>query len=222
MSAPLGYLPYLENFKSEVNFNKSMPFGEQFENPVSSSTGKSKASSEEQKEAVKSGQEIAWEQKRAEVDKITDKLGLGVDEKIKEAVIAFRVHEFPTCQSCEGHLGEKEEHGEPFPWVHMLTPEPKGWRQSEEKKREWTIENLKQQQKMMDYLAEFYKDRETLFDARLTFKNVGAFGGFRVQSFGSEMMELLSSKEQKSKLELYRKEMDNFAQFLKDKHFSKE
>ena len=184
-------------------------------------------SSQEQGEPIKSEQEIAWEQRRAEVDKITDRLGLGIDEKIKESVTAFQVHKFTTSQSCEGHTGKEEKHGASFPWVEVYAPEPKGWRDAkgEKKKeldREWTVKNLEQQQKMMDYFAEFYQGRETPFDARLTFDRIGAFGGFRVQSFGAEMMKLLPSEEQVQKLELYRKEMDDFTKFLKDRHFSKE
>ena len=183
--------------------------------------------SQEQGEVVKSPQEIAWENNRAEVDKITDRLGLGIDEKIKESVAAFRVHEFTTSQSCEGHTGEEEKHGASFPWVEVYAPEPKGWREAkgEKKKeldREWTIKNLEQQQKMMGFLTEFYQGRETPFDARLAFDRIGAFGGFRVQSFGAEMMKLLPPEEQLQKLDLYRKEMNDFTEFLKGKHFSKE
>ncbi len=182
---------------------------------------------QKQGESIKSEKEITWQQRRAEVDRITDKLGLGIDEGIKEAVTAFRVNEFTTSQSCEGHTGKEEKYEASFPWVEIYTPEPKGWRESkgEKKKqldREWTIENLKQQQKMMGFLDEFYEGRETSFDARLTFDRIGAFGGFRVQSFGAEMMKLLPPEEQLKKLELYRKEMDEFTKFLKDRHFSKE
>ncbi len=168
--------------------------------------------------------EILWEQKLAEVNGITDRLGKGVDEKIKEPVAAFLVHKFPTSGSCEGHVAEegKDKHGLPFPWVKVCSTEPEGWRESEEKKKEWTIANVKEQQRMMGFLSEFYQGRETPSDARLTFHGIGAFGGFRVQSSGAEMMTLLSPEEQKKKLELYRKEMDDFAKFLKDKHFSKE
>ena len=184
-------------------------------------------SSQEQSESVKSEQEIAWERNRAEVDKITDRLGLGIDEKIKESVAAFMVHEFTTSQSCEGHTGEEEKHGASFPWVEVYAPEPKGWQEAkgEKKKeldREWTIKNLEQQQKMMGFFAEFYQGRETPFDARLAFDRIGAFGGFRVQSFGAEVMRLLPPEEQLKKLEIYRKEMDDFTNFLKSRHFSKE
>lgn len=183
--------------------------------------------SQEQGESVKTEQEIAWEKGRAEVDKITDRLGLGIDEKIKETVTAFRVYGFTTSQSCEGHTGKEEKHGASFPWVEVYVLEPKGWKEakSEKKKeldREWTVKNLEQQQKMMGFLAEFYQERETPFDARLIFDRIGAFGGFRVQSFGAEMMRLLLPEEQLKKLEIYRKEMNDFTGFLKSKHFSKE
>lgn len=175
-------------------------------------------------EKKKSAELINWEQKRAEVEKITDGLGRGIDEKIKEAVTAFRVHDFPTSQSCEGHNGEEE--GELFPWIEIYPPEPEGLeegdeKEQKEKRRAWTAENLKQQKKMMELLAEFYQSRNAPFDARLIFDCIGAFGGFRVQSFGAEMMKLLSDKERQEKLELYRKEMNDFAEFLKDKYFNK-
>ncbi len=179
---------------------------------------------QEQGEQVKSEKEIAWEQKMAEVNEITDRLGKGVDEKIKEPVAAFLIHEFITDGSCEGHMAEEgeDQHGLPYPWVEVCAPEPEGWEESEEKKREWAVENFKQQQKMMVFLEEFYKERETPFDAKLVFDRVGAFGGFRVQSFGAEITTILTPEEQKQKLELYRKEIGDFTKFLKDKHFLKE
>lgn len=170
-------------------------------------------------EKSKSGKEIAWEQKRAEVDKIADRLGKGIDEKIKEAVAAFLVHDFSTSQSCEGHVDVEE--GERFPWVEIYAPEPEGWEESEEKQKEWKAANLQQKKRMMDFFSEFYQERKTPFDARLSFDSIGAFGGFRVQSFGAETMELLSPEEQKQKLEIYRKEINDFSEFLKNKFLSK-
>ena len=135
-------------------------------------------------EKLKSEQEIQWGKKLAEVNELADRLGKGVDEKIKETVVAFLVHEFTTSSSCEGHMAEEGEnqHGLPYPWVEVYAPEPEGWRDAkgERKKqldREWSVENFKQQQKMMAFLEEFYQKRETLFDARLAFDRVGAFGG---------------------------------------------
>lgn len=73
---------------------------------------------------------------------------------------------------------------------------------------------------MIDLLEEFYQTRQTAFDARLHFSNIGAFGAFRVQSAGAEIMDLLPSEEQKKKLELYRKEIDDLTAFLKEKFLS--
>ena len=170
-------------------------------------------------EAVPLEKEITWEKHRADVDKITDRLGKGVDEKIKEAVAAFSAYEFPTSGSCEGHLHEEgqEKHGLPYPWVEIYAPEPEGL-PDEEMKEKWTIENLKHRQKMMEYLSEFYQERETPFDARLVFSAIGRFGGFRVQSFGAEITEIIPLEEQKKKMELYRKEIDDFVSFLKEKY----
>ncbi|MEK7586606.1 MAG: hypothetical protein AAB453_01925 [Patescibacteria group bacterium] len=172
----------------------------------------------------KSEKEILWEQKLSEVNEIADSLGKGVDEKIKKTVAIFLAHEFTTSGSCEGHTikdGETE-YGLPFPWVEVYAPEPEGWKESEEKQQEWMIENLSQQKKMMSFLEEFYKERTTPFDARLTFEGIGAYGGFRVQSFGAEILAILTTEEQKLKLELYRNELDDFTEFLKDKYFAKE
>mgnify|MGYP001596152710 CR=1 FL=1 len=46
-----------------------------------------------------------------------------------------------------------------------------------------------------------------------------ADGVFRIQSIGADLMELLSPEEQREKLKLYRKEMDDFTTFLKDQYF---
>ena len=179
--------------------------------------------SQEQSESVKSEQEAMWEKTLMKVNEIGDSLGRGIDEKIKKSVAAFLIHGFSTSGSCEGHITEEseEEHGLPYPWIEIYAPEPEKWKESKEKQYKWIVENLKQQQKMMGFLEEFYKERKTPFDARLTFRGIGAYGGFRVQSFGAEMYPILTLEEQKQKLKLYRKEMDDFAIFLKDKYFSK-
>jgi len=186
-------------------------------------------SPQEQQEPVKSEKEIVWEKKMAEVNEITDSLGKGVDEKIKESVAAFLIHGFTTSGSCEGHIAREgeQQHGLPYPWVEVYSPEPEGWKdaEGEEKERleqEWKVKNFEQQKKMMSFLEEFYQGRETPFDARLVFVSVGAFGGFRVQSLGAEMMVILSPEEKQQKLALYQKEMKDFTEFLKSKYFSKE
>ena len=175
-------------------------------------------------EPEKSEKEILWEQSRLETDKITDGLGLGIDEKIKEAVTALKVHEFSTSQSCEGHIhegtDEEQKHGVAYPWVEIYAPEPEGWEEDEQKKKTWIEKNIRQQERMKELVDEFYNGRETPSDARLVFHTIGIFGGFRIQSSGAENTRAFPPEKQKEKLELYRKEMNDFTQFLKTKHFS--
>ena len=181
----------------------------------------------ETKEPIQSEKEIAWNNVRAKVEKVTDALDLGVDKGIKEAVTAFVAHDFTTSQSCEGHVDDIKERGHAFPWVEVYAPDPEGFDEAEGEERErleheLTIKNLVQRKKLTEFFEEFYKERETPFDVQLTFDRIGAFGGFRVQSTGAELMPLLPMEERVKKIELYRKEMDEFARFLKQKFFAKE
>lgn len=66
-------------------------------------------------ETLKSEKEKQWEALREKVEGIRDGLDMPVDEGIKESVIALLAHEFPTSQSCEGHL----DRGGRAPWVQI-------------------------------------------------------------------------------------------------------
>jgi len=184
-------------------------------------------SSKKQGESVKSQKEIIWKQKIAEINEITDRLGKKIDEKIKKTVVAFLAYKFDTIGSCEGHIAEneEEEHGLPYPWVEIYAPVPEEWQESEgEKKKQLekilSMNNFRQQRKMMLLLEKFYQKRETPFDARLIFEKIGIFGGFRIQSFGARIMTILNPEEKKQRLEIYRKEMEDFTDFLKSEYFS--
>ena len=48
-----------------------------------------------------------WERVMERVEEVKDRLGKGIDENAKETVVAFLVNEFPTQQSCEGHIEER-------------------------------------------------------------------------------------------------------------------
>ncbi len=163
----------------------------------------------------KSDKQKRWQELTTEIEQITDGLGKGIDEGIKKSIIAMKAYEFSPDQSCEGHL--EGDHGLPYPWVRIYASEPEGWKESEAKQKEWRMENLKEQQKMMNLLAEFYNNRSVALDARLVFDGIGAFGGFNIQSMGAETIELLSKEEQAEKYKLYKQEMDDFTSFLKSR-----
>lgn len=152
------------------------------------------------------------------VDEITDGLGKKVDDNIKEAIIALHVNGFRTDGSCEGHVDG--DHGLPYPWIDIGIPEPEGWEKSEKIKKAWRAENLSEQKRMLGILEEFYKKKETPMDVRFLFDYMGIYGSFRLQSFGAELMDLLSPGEKKEKYTTYKKEMDDFTVFLKEKYFN--
>jgi hypothetical protein len=154
----------------------------------------------------------AWEESRLTVEQITDGLGKGVDPGIKETVVALMVYGFPTTGSCEGHL----EWGLPYPWVEIGEPEPADRQTNEQHKREWVRANLRQQQRLLDLLAAFYRYRDTPFDAQLTLASSG-FDEFRMQSLGANVARILEPGEQRRKLAFYQHEMAEFTTFLHER-----
>ncbi|KKP33008.1 MAG: hypothetical protein A2312_04535 [Candidatus Staskawiczbacteria bacterium RIFOXYB2_FULL_32_9] len=170
-------------------------------------------------EQGKSEKDIIWEEKQREVDKIVDGLGEEIDKNIKDVVVAFVANGFSTSASCEGHIVSESEkqRGELYPWIDICLPEPEGWQESEDKKEQWRAENLLQRQRLKNLLKEFYKDKQVTDDANLIFEDIGIFGRFRIRSLGGENMQSLNSERQKQLQKIYRKEMNDFAKFLKQK-----
>lgn len=172
-------------------------------------------------------QDLAKEQKLEEIrnkfKRTTDSLELEIDPGIFETVVILNALDFPTSQSCEGHLEEREG-GHPLkaPWVEIyFEPKEKNWLEDEKLKAEVTQKNLQYQKRMIEYLDEFYQDYHPHFDSLINIERVGIYGGFRIQSNGTHLVEVLPSEEQKEKLKTYRQEMDRFTQFLKEKYFRK-
>lgn len=61
----------------------------------------------------------AWERVKNEIEATADMLGHGVDDGIRETVIALNVSGLPTSSSCEGHIGR----GFLLPWVQVSAPD---------------------------------------------------------------------------------------------------
>lgn len=129
-----------------------------------------------------------------EVDQLTDGLGLGIDPGIKKAVVALRVWEFPTTGSCQGHL----DWGLPFPWIDIDNYDiPKeNWEQNHQTMREEITRLLKK----------FYSSHGSA--VVLYIQDKGIFGAFRLQSVQHD------KDADPKNLEIYRKDMDAFADFL--------
>ncbi len=158
---------------------------------------------------------------RLQVDGIGDGLGLGIDEGIKDGVATIMAYDFPTDDSCYGHLTNEEE-GRLFlfPRVGICAPAPEGWEEDEKKQAEWRNINEKYQEKILALLEEFYKNREINSIYRIVIEPIGIFGAFRITNQLNNNM----SREEKQNminqaeiLEKSRKEMDDFLGFLKEK-----
>ncbi|MGV8125399.1 MAG: hypothetical protein AB2L14_37110 [Candidatus Xenobiia bacterium LiM19] len=79
--------------------------------------GKGAADSETLKQ-----RESQWSAKQKEIDRLADGLGMGLDDGIKNAVIALQVNGFETRQSCEGHI----DWGCGAPWIDIEDPDAPG------------------------------------------------------------------------------------------------
>ncbi len=214
---------------------------------------------------IKSQKEIIWDNARQEINEIGDRLGLGIDEGIKETVTAFMVNGFPTSSSCEGHA----DRALPVPWIEVrATNEPEErfvgqneafervakryglsledvkfgknidayWdamkecsKEETEEYKKWQEENDKLQMRAQKLLEDFYEGRKVEPDIKLkTHKYVG---DFRIHNGGKDYEDLIGHDEEVSeerikkraeKLAKYKKEMDEFTDFLKKKFFEVE
>jgi len=172
-----------------------------------------------------------------------DKLGKGIDKGILETVVVLNALGINTDQSCEGHL----KWGTCAPWVDIKAPNTqkledelqKYWDEAESlsnrgKSHDVTDKlfskfhklrvklkstNMAPAQKLLDFLSEFYGDRNSEYKTRLmlsfTPKGLG-----RLESQGAAFQEVLPIGQRKRNLLVYEKEMHEFTEFLKKKIFN--
>jgi hypothetical protein len=67
---------------------------------------------------VQNNKQAQYRQMLQKVSRITDNLGMHIDEKIKLLVVALNLMGFNTRQSCEGHT----DHSMGSPWVDIAPP----------------------------------------------------------------------------------------------------
>jgi len=158
------------------------------------------------------------EDARKEVEKIGDKLGMPIDEGIKETVAILMAMGLPTTSSCAGHKGEEGKFG--LPYVQIFTEEPEGWRADPSNKELgelWRQSNLKQRKIVQPLLDEFNKSRQVPSDIKLYMSDMG-FEAFRIENTGG--IEPNSIDEAIKIVEAYQHEMDSFTKFLVDKYLN--
>jgi hypothetical protein len=173
-----------------------------------------------------------WNKIAAEVDLVVDKLGKKVDEGIKEAVIAFRASGLSTDGSCEGHLSPPKKLKGPWIDIGQTSAEIVEHARQEARGKSIDINSpeisrlrqelsnvmLRERTRLLALLDEFYSDRTVPFEQRLIviFHSISA----RVMSQGVELQDLYPQDVQKKRLESFRREMDAFAAFLKNRYLS--
>lgn len=152
---------------------------------------------------------------REEVNKITDKLGKPIEEGIKETVIMFNAFDIKTNQSCEGHA-EKDERSAPWVMFQPETPDDEEWYEDEKSREKVIAEGEATKKQIVDLLKDFYKERKIDPGNMLGFKGVGY--GFKLQGNEAEDFKNLDSEDAQEKLSVYRKEMSDFTEFLKENY----
>ncbi len=166
-----------------------------------------------------------WNDIVASVDKITDRLEMPVDEKIKPVVVGLMALGFKTVNSCEGHL----DYGRAHPAVDIETdylarpwgdgPPPKdppsAWVDYCRDARAFIRPTVK---RAFDLLEEFYKDRDVHHDARIVVFS-GGISGMTIENGYGQITQWLSDSGQAERLKEYQEEMLAFGEFLKNKFF---
>ena len=137
-----------------------------------------------------------------------DRLGLRIDNRIFDSVVALRVHGFDTKASCEGHM----RWGEPAPWMDIgvvasqtIPKDTKPLLQS----------NLHAQKRMIELLDRFHRLHFASDSVRIIVVPVGIFGGFRITNQAANIQRLFPVKSRRGKLLQFQNEFRAFAKFLK-------
>jgi hypothetical protein len=139
---------------------------------------------------------------RDSVNKTADKLGMPIDEGIKDTVVGIQAHGLATVGSCEGHARKPIA----IPYVHLQTPEPTGWRDNEHLQQIWKQRNLKQKNKLAALLRGYYDARDA--NPLLKMRDIGIFGAVRLEP-AIDRTKLTSTN-----LKIYQNEMTDFGTYL--------
>jgi len=174
-----------------------------------------------------------WQELTDEVNQIKDRLDEGIDEGIKETVIALKALEINTSQSCEGHDGH-DGHPEGTPFVDISAPDSHELEQTLNKLLEQNTEskqideliekisnsNKNECAKIAPYLADFYIDRTVDPKVKLGVHYYDlAIGRLESEAVNIRERKNESALPTQQELELYRKEITDFGEFLKSKYF---
>jgi hypothetical protein len=180
-------------------------------------------------EKIQQDKQTRWQEALRNVDTITDKLGMPVDEGIRETVAALHVFGIGTSGSHEGKI---ERHPAPYIDVtseaaaslyeelHKMDKQEAFGERGKEIKDEIARLNFAEREKIQILLNEFNSLRNISEETKLGIEEL-ALNWSRVQSNGAELQEDEADPQVlKERLDRFQKEMRAFTEFLKNKYFS--
>jgi hypothetical protein len=170
-----------------------------------------------------------WNQLSADIEKIRDGLGKEIDPGIKSTVVALNAMGFETTGSCEGHIGwgkgpyvdvgkypdELSAKLRAF-WEERKEPDE----ETEAKVTEVNLVLLREQIRLMGLLSQFYRGRDVPFERRLILTPFGDTYTSRLINQATEFQEGFVPEQKIENLRLFKKEMEDFSDFLRERFSS--
>lgn len=184
-----------------------------------------------------------WSTMRTYIDTIGDRLGMGIDEGVKDTIVALNLNGIETSQSCEGHL----DRAIAAPWIDISVKQTSeltilhsqadlALNRAEQRELEGADEKeldslyseyhrlskeagkaqIELVKKASALLSEFYAERKVTYDQMLVIQLQGRGG--RIQPNGTPVQEIRDEAERTENLRLYQQEMAQFTEFLKKKY----
>lgn len=163
--------------------------------------------------------QTSWDGMKQHVDSLIDGKGRGMDERIKEPVIALNLLKVNTIQSCEGHM-PVPGHYSVYPYIAIGAKEADElgkaaeashkkattnanpaltetlWNEYHQILAKSKQLNLIETKKVMILLDEFYANRKTSAEVRLIV-DIEDMGNNRIRPQGGELFYLEESDERK-------------------------
>jgi len=150
-----------------------------------------------------------------QTEKVTDGLGKPIEDDIKNIVIMLNAFKLLTRASCAGHLN-KWSYGAPWVMVGSESPIDQDSTTENDELRERIIqETSTMRARTVSLLEQFYKTHNVDYSVMLHPDGGGYF--FRIKSIGLEEFNSLDDETRERLLPIYSKEMNDFADFLRNK-----
>jgi hypothetical protein len=161
------------------------------------------------------------------IDDIIDSLGMPIDTTIRSTIAVLWAHGFVTDASCGGH-GDRRTNG-PYVWISSKTAENlellrvgalRAGRDKEATELGEKVKraNLKDRERLLEFLGEFYMSRTSSQLVRLHTVSRGAFATTLLWCQGSEIVDCLKNDEGRREwLKNAQAEFNLFTNFLLEK-----